>query len=458
MINIQTKKNKRGFIILFAVTLASLLLSIALGIGNVVFREATFSVSGKDSNEAFLAADTATECVLFHDKLNGGVFPLAGPAPASISCGGNTINVTGDFTVPKKAFYRFTMQNLGSAGTGCATMRLEKDGTKIPNTYNLISKGYNSDCPNLTLGSTNPHLVEREIIITSSVGTPPSFQPPAATVVLTALPSSITSNSATTLMWETHSVVNCSATSGPWSGPKPFGNGSESTGILTETQTYQMTCDDAQDSNIHVSGSVTVTVLADVIFTSSGSFTVPAYTSLTAQCWGGGGGGGSDDNATTEGTAGGTSSFGSISATGGSFGNSDAAVAFPPKSAGGSGGDGLGGDTNSTGVAGENAANVSYGGAGGAAAGSGGSGGARQNSAGVGAAGTAPGGGGGGGYTGAGSNHGGGGGGGGYVSKTYTAGQLTGSVTVTIGAGGAGGNGVRLGGAGARGECRVTWN
>jgi hypothetical protein len=54
---------------------------------------------------------------------------------------------------------------------------------------------------------------------------------------------------------------------------------------------------------------------------------------------------------------------------------------------------------------------------------------------------------------------GGGGGGGCYVKKTYTTGQLTGgaSVAVTIGTGGAVGQGWRDGGLGAKGKAIVTW-
>ena len=72
-------KNNRGFVILFAVTLASILLTISLGVSNIALREIKFSTSAKDTNDAFFAADTGTECALFNDKPPTR-FPVAGPA------------------------------------------------------------------------------------------------------------------------------------------------------------------------------------------------------------------------------------------------------------------------------------------------------------------------------------------------------------------------------------------
>src|ERR1035437_11163940 len=86
------KKNK-GFVILFAVTLSALLLSIALGVANVAFREAKFNTSAKDTNNAFFAADTGAECALYYDKSTMSVFatqtspPPSSPPPSFPSSG-----------------------------------------------------------------------------------------------------------------------------------------------------------------------------------------------------------------------------------------------------------------------------------------------------------------------------------------------------------------------------------
>jgi len=63
----EIKKNK-GFVILFVVTLSSILLAIALGAANIALKEIKFGTSAKDTNNAFFAADTGAELALFNDK------------------------------------------------------------------------------------------------------------------------------------------------------------------------------------------------------------------------------------------------------------------------------------------------------------------------------------------------------------------------------------------------------
>ncbi len=181
-------------------------------------------------------------------------------------------------------------------------------------------------------------------------------------------------------------------------------------------------------------------------------FTVPAYGTLTVQVWGGGGGGGARGFVSGTGSNGGTSSFGSVYATGGYLANS-----YNP----GSGGYGSGGDTNLNGGSGSSGL-VANGGGGGSSP----YGGAGATSVGVGMVrrgnpGSSPGGGGGGGF----NSHywGDGGGGGGYASKIYSPGQLTPGSVVTVSVGSAGSGQTsrptasNSGGAGAPGAVYITW-
>jgi hypothetical protein len=191
-------------------------------------------------------------------------------------------------------------------------------------------------------------------------------------------------------------------------------------------------------------------------FTASGTWTFQNYNSLVVKCWGPGGGGGAESTDGSNGS--GATTFSGLTANAGAKG-----LSWSNSATGGAGGTASGGTTNTTGNAGETALGQTYGGAGGAnpAAGSG-AGGARKTSVGVGNAGSSPGGAGGAAAVAAGKGSsvgGGGGGAGGYVQKTYVAGDITANVTVTIGTGGAGGNdgGSKIGGAGARGECQLSW-
>ena len=141
---IKIKNKNSGFILLFAVTLSSIILSVALGVANVAYKEVSLSsISAKDSNEAFLAADTGAECALFYDRLAAGHFPIEGPAsPLTISCAGANIPVSfiGD---SETALYSFVIPGLGRASDTCARVKVFKDGSTNPITVEVTSKGYN---------------------------------------------------------------------------------------------------------------------------------------------------------------------------------------------------------------------------------------------------------------------------------------------------------------------------
>lgn len=186
--------------------------------------------------------------------------------------------------------------------------------------------------------------------------------------------------------------------------------------------------------------TVSNTVAGSQTYSTPGtySFTVPAYTTLTVQVWGGGGGG---TGAYIEGTSGASSQFGATVIAGGGGNGGDPGD--------GGGGTASGGTTNTSGGNGSytSGGNSPNGGAGGQPGTDGDS------------TGNAPGGGGGP----LGEGVGQGGGGGAYSTRTYSAGQLSGSITVVVGAGGNGDNaswnGSYMGGGdGANGRVYITWN
>lgn len=93
---------------------------------------------------------------------------------------------------------------------------------------------------------------------------------PAPTVTLSASPARINAGASATLTWSSTDATACTA-SGGWSGNEPTG-GSQSTGNLTASATYTLTCTGAGGS---VSQSTTVSVTSLVS-------TVPNVTSLPA--------------------------------------------------------------------------------------------------------------------------------------------------------------------------------
>lgn len=129
------RAGNRGVVILFAVTISSILLAIALGVLDIAFKEVKFGTSAKDSNNAFFAADSGIEKVLFLDKP-----PSAYATPS----------------VPPPVVVPY----LGSSGVSCAKVSITKNAD---GTTNVISKGYNIGDADGSCNSTNPDRIERQI-------------------------------------------------------------------------------------------------------------------------------------------------------------------------------------------------------------------------------------------------------------------------------------------------------
>jgi len=166
----KIKKNK-GFVILFAVVISSIILSITLGVANVTLKEVKFSTSAKETNYSFFAADTGIECALFNDKPPS-AFPLPG-SPTAMNCASAlptfvSLDPIGDPTGINGGTYTFYVTGLGTTGANCSkvTVLKTKSGTDVLTTG--IAKGYNVDGSynNCNLSTLNASRIEREIKVT----------------------------------------------------------------------------------------------------------------------------------------------------------------------------------------------------------------------------------------------------------------------------------------------------
>lgn len=63
----QISGRQKGFAMLFAVLVSSVLLSIGLSIFNLTVKELVLSSSGRESQFSFYAADTGAECAMYWD-------------------------------------------------------------------------------------------------------------------------------------------------------------------------------------------------------------------------------------------------------------------------------------------------------------------------------------------------------------------------------------------------------
>ena len=157
-----------GFTLLFSVLISSMLLAIGISIFSTTLKDLLFSSSGRESQFAFYAADTGTECALFWDKKNGKLpTTTASILPDSetetLRCNGEDIAATWDLSElganpPVVVFY--LNKDNANPDKICAVVRVSKyNNDGVLNTV-IESRGYN------TCDTNNPRRIERGIRVT----------------------------------------------------------------------------------------------------------------------------------------------------------------------------------------------------------------------------------------------------------------------------------------------------
>lgn len=154
--NTKVKKQNKGFVALFTVLIAAVVLSMAVGIASIALKQIVLSASATDANKSFYAADTGIECALYHDikGLPGSSFD-PGVTNFQIDCSGMNIFV-GQPTLG--TFLEFPVE-VGLNGDSCAYVTVDK--ASEPGMTHVTSRGVNVGC-----GDTSPRLVERVIFVT----------------------------------------------------------------------------------------------------------------------------------------------------------------------------------------------------------------------------------------------------------------------------------------------------
>ncbi len=141
-------KKTRGFTLLFAVLVGSLLFTLGIAIGNIALKEVVLSSAGKQSEKAFFSADAGTECALYWD-IQKGAFP--GSNGDKINCAGSEITLS----LAAAAVTQFEIKT----APFCAEVTVTKQASDPKTT--IESRGQ-SDCD---LGE-NPARVERALRVT----------------------------------------------------------------------------------------------------------------------------------------------------------------------------------------------------------------------------------------------------------------------------------------------------
>lgn len=147
---------KRGFTLLIAVLVGSILIALGSAIFNIVSKEIILSSSGRESQFAFFAADTGIECALYWD-IKHDAFVSSSPL-TDVACGGApatlTITAGNNGTSPTlTTTFTFSL-NTGTTNP-CVAITVLK--TTVPTSTVIASQGYN------TCVTTSPLRLERAI-------------------------------------------------------------------------------------------------------------------------------------------------------------------------------------------------------------------------------------------------------------------------------------------------------
>lgn len=147
-----------GFVILFVVLIASIILLIGAGIFTISFKQNILSSTAKESQFAFTAADTAIECALYHDRL-GQISITAG----GIECANQSISVP----LTNAGFvFDISLAELYGGGNNlpCARVTINKNYVENTMSYTqIIARGYNICDQSVSPVLDNPMLLERVI-------------------------------------------------------------------------------------------------------------------------------------------------------------------------------------------------------------------------------------------------------------------------------------------------------
>ena len=172
MKNNKLKQKANGFTILLSLLVISIILSVGLGVFDVMTKELKLSGIGRESQISFYAADAGIECAYFWDIKHPGLKDSAFSSEASfvsdnnIFCGGVSDNFSRSYDESEKAFY-FNFDMGKDTTQKCAKVTVAKvtseNAEEKKTTTTIESKGYNYSC-----GSKSPHKVERAIRVTST--------------------------------------------------------------------------------------------------------------------------------------------------------------------------------------------------------------------------------------------------------------------------------------------------
>lgn len=145
----HTQTSQKGFTLLLAALVASIVLSLGSSIFLIAQKQVSLSSLGRDSQFAFYAADTAAECALYWD-LRYDAFSTTTPARTP-ECDGTVLAITGKESDPPY-IAEFEVNFFEDESNGyCGQVQVQKNTS---NPYTVIhADGYSVPCNTLSASS-----------------------------------------------------------------------------------------------------------------------------------------------------------------------------------------------------------------------------------------------------------------------------------------------------------------
>jgi len=158
----QKKKGERGFTLLMAAVVATVVLAIGSAVFSIALKQVSLSATGKNSQFAFYAADTAAECALYWD-LRHQAFAASTSAPHldEIACDADReIDIT---DTDKDAVSATTRFEYSPAGL-CAWVTVEKRFDDDPDVNGIVTDiradGFSTSCDGI---DDDPQALQRSV-------------------------------------------------------------------------------------------------------------------------------------------------------------------------------------------------------------------------------------------------------------------------------------------------------
>jgi len=161
---IHTNSLKKGYTLLFAMLLSTVVLSVGISILTIARKEVILTGNSRESHRAILAADSGIQCAAFWN-FDLSKFPepqQTGTFDPAINCQNSQITVSRDNEIGNEVTYSWNIND--PAAKLCAKVIINKKqiqvGTETTVQTTFESRGYNVECSRV---GSSPNVVERAL-------------------------------------------------------------------------------------------------------------------------------------------------------------------------------------------------------------------------------------------------------------------------------------------------------